>query len=96
MINHGCGDCWADAEWLYNILSANKIPVQVMGYVGRGTGVWYRHTWIRYNIGNGWKDWPYSSYGSQHFGDGLKTRSYVLVQYGKGKINVNTISATGY
>lgn len=89
----GYGDCWADAEWLYNKLQGIGVPARIMGYVGGGYGDWWRHTWVQYDIGNGWQDWPYTSYGSQHHGDGLGAASYVLI--GPGNAPANILS-TGY
>ena len=92
----GYGDCWADSQWLYNKLNAAGIPARIMGYVGGGTGVWYEHAWVQYNIGNGWVNWNYVKYGSQHYGDGLGAASYVLIAASSKTVDVADMSATGY
>ena len=92
----GYGDCWADAQWLYNKLNAAGIPAEIMGYVGGGTGSWYEHAWVRYNIGSGFVDWLYTKYGSQHHGDGLKAASYVLIAPSSKVVDVSAMAATGY
>lgn len=92
-VNLGYGDCWADASWLYDQLEAAEIKARIMGYVGGGSGEWYRHTWVRYYNGSSWVDWPYTSYGSQHHGDGLGAPSYVLIDTGHSPAN---ILSTGY
>lgn len=92
----GYGDCWADAEWLYNKLNAAGIPAQIMGYVGGGTGSWYRHAWVRYYNGNSFVDWQYTKYASQHFGDGLKAASYILIAASSKVVDVAAMVATGY
>lgn len=92
----GYGDCWADSQWLYNKLNAAGIPAQIMGYVGGGTGAWYRHAWVRYYNGSTYVDWQYTKYNSQHFGDGLKAASYVLIAASSKVVDVSAMVATGY
>jgi len=65
-----------------------------MGYVGGGSGVWWRHAWVQVNAGNGWKDWDYEGFNSHHFGNGCGgCKPYVLIASGKPSAN---ILATGY
>lgn len=59
----GYGDCWADSGWLYNKLSAAGIPVRIIGHT---TGAYPLHRWVDINIGNGWQEWNYAKYNSQH------------------------------
>jgi hypothetical protein len=92
----GYGDCWADAEWLYNKLNAAGIPAQIMGYVGGGTGSWYRHSWVRYYNGSTFVDWQYTKYNSQHYGDGLKAAAKVLIAASSKVVDVSAMIATGY
>jgi hypothetical protein len=62
---YGFGDCWADSSWLYNQLTAANIPCQVMQCPGNdGTP----HRWVQVNLGNGFVDWDYTKYNSQHYG----------------------------
>jgi hypothetical protein len=97
METHGCGDCWADSEWLYNHLSAAGVQVRVVGYSNCPSGsVWYRHAWVQINTGSGWHDWSYSGYSSHHFGNGGGYSTIVLIPYGTESIDVNTMIATGY
>lgn len=90
---YGYGDCWADACWLYNKLSAAGIPVRIMGYVDGGDGDGWRHTWIEINVGNGWETWNYTKYCSQHAGDNGYGTPYVLIGPGNAPAD---IMATGY
>ena len=96
MAKVGYGDCWADAEWLYNKLNAAGISARIMGYVGGGTGVWYRHAWVQINTGSGWVNWSYTKYGSQHYGDGLGAAAYVLIAASNKIVDVADMVATGY
>jgi hypothetical protein len=96
MAKVGYGDCWADSQWLYNKLNAAGIAARIMGYVGGGTGAWYEHAWVQINIGNGWVNWNYTKYSSQHYGDGLKAASYVLIAASNKVIDVANMIATGY
>lgn len=90
---YGYGDCWADACWLYNKLSALGVPVRIMAYQDGGTGDGYRHTWIEINIGNGWETWNYAKYGSPHAGDNGYGTPYVLIEPGHAPAD---IMKTGY
>ena len=92
----GYGDCWADSQWLYNKLNAAGVAARIMGYVGGGTGVWYRHSWVQINTGNGWVNWSYTKYASQHFGDGLGAAAYVLIAASNKIVDVSDMIATGY
>lgn len=76
---YGYGDCWADACWLYNKLSAAGVQVRIMGYEDGGIDDGYRHTWIEINIGNGWQTWNYTKYNSQHAGDNGYGTPFVLI-----------------
>lgn len=91
--NYGDGDCWADATWLYEQLNAAGVQVRIMGYVDRGTGAGYRHTWIEINTGDGWQSWNYTKYNSQHYGDVGAGTPFVLI--GPGNANPDIMS-TGY
>lgn len=93
MNNYGYGDCWADASWLYEKLTAAGIPARIMGYEDRGRGDGYRHTWVEINVGNGWQTWDYKKYNSQHNGDNGYGTPFVLI--GPGNASANIIS-TGY
>ena len=92
----GYGDCWADSEWLYNKLNAAGVSARIMGYVGGGTGAWYRHAWVQINTGSGWVTWNYAKYASQHHGDGLHAAAYVLIAPSKKIVDVANMVATGY
>jgi hypothetical protein len=92
----GYGDCWADSQWLYNKLNAAGVAARIMGYVGGGTGVWYRHSWVQINTGSGWVNWSYTKYASQHFGDGLGAAAYVLIAASSKIVDVSDMVATGY
>lgn len=95
MEKNGCGNCWADSEWLYNKLSAAGIQCRVMGNHG---GSYPRHAWIEINTGGGWVTYPYSTYGSKHTGvpSGVG-EVFVLIGPGKGQINIISIlSSMGY
>lgn len=59
----GYGDCWADSGWLYNKLSAAGIPVRIIGHT---SGAYPLHRWVDINTGNGWQEWDYAKYHSQH------------------------------
>jgi len=89
----GYGDCWADSEWLYNKLNAVGVPARIMGYENGGTGPGYRHTWIEINIGDGWQQWNYKKYNSQHYGDVSGGTPYVLISPSQNKAD---ILSTGY
>jgi hypothetical protein len=89
----GYGDCWADSLYLYTRLNAASILVRIMGYVGGGTGVGYRHAWVQINVGNGWVNWNYAKYSSQHFGDVGCGTPYVLINPG---VTNPSIVSTGY
>ena len=90
---YGYGDCWADASWLYNKLSALGVPVRIMAYQDGGNDDGYRHTWIEVNIGNGWQTWDYKKYNSQHAGDNGYGTPYVLIEPGNAPAD---IMKTGY
>lgn len=90
---YGYGDCWADSCWLYNKLSAEGIPVRIMGYKDGGIGDGYRHTWIEINTGNGWQTWNYTKYNSKHAGDNGYGTPFVLIEPGNSPAN---IGKTGY
>lgn len=90
---YGYGDCWADACWLYNKLSAAGIPVRIMGYEDGGIGDGWRHTWIEIDVGNGWQTWNYTYYNSQHAGDNGYGTPFVLI--GPGNATADIMS-TGY
>lgn len=90
---YGYGDCWADACWLYNKLSAAGIEVRIMGYVDGGNGDGWRHTWIEINVGNGWETWNYTKYGSKHAGDNGYGTPFVLIGPGHAPAD---IMSTGY
>ncbi|MCE5215298.1 MAG: pseudomurein-binding protein [Methanobacterium sp.] len=96
MTRVGYGDCWADSEWLYNKLNTAGIAARIMGYVGGGTGAWYRHAWVQINTGNGWVNWSYTKYSSHHFGDGLGAAAYVLIAASSKIVDVSDMVATGY
>lgn len=90
---YGYGDCWADACWLYNRLSALGVPVRIMAYQDGGKDDGYRHTWIEVNIGQGWQTWDYHKYNSQHAGDNGYGTPYVLIEPGNAPAD---IMKTGY
>ena len=93
MDTYGHGDCWADASWLYDHLTAAGIQARIMGYENDGYGIGYRHAWVEINIGNGWQMWNYSGYNSQHCGDvGTGTPTVII---GPDNPNPN-IEKTGY
>lgn len=92
-IKKGYGDCWADSLWLYTQLTAAGIQARIMGYVGGGYGIGYRHAWVQINVGNGWQNWNYAKYDSNHCGDCKCGTPYVLI--GPGKTNPSIVS-TGY
>ncbi|OPY24468.1 MAG: Pseudomurein-binding repeat protein [Methanobacterium sp. PtaU1.Bin242] len=89
----GYGDCWADSMWLYSKLTSTGILARIMGYVNGGYGVGYRHAWVQINTGNGWVNWDYSGYNSQHYGDVGTGTPKVLI--GPGVSNPSILS-TGY
>ena len=92
--HYGYGDCWADSSWLYNQLSAAGIQVRIMGYSNApSSSAWYRHAWAQINIGNGWVDWNYVGYGSQHHGNGGGYSPIVLINPGHTPAE---IGSTGY
>jgi hypothetical protein len=90
---YGYGDCWADACWIYNKLSALGVPVRIMGYVDGGRDDGYRHTWIEVNVGHGWETWDYKKYNSKHAGDNGYGTPYVLIEPGNAPAD---IMKTGY
>ena len=90
---YGYGDCWADACWLYNKLSALGVPVRIMAYQDGGRDDGYRHTWIEVNIGQGWQTWDYHKYNSPHAGDNGYGTPYVLIEPGNAPAD---IMKTGY
>lgn len=92
-IKKGYGDCWADSLWLYTQLTSAGIQARIMGYVGGGYGIGYRHAWVQINVGNGWQSWNYAKYDSNHCGDCNCGTPYVLI--GPGKSNPSIVS-TGY
>lgn len=92
-IRLGYGDCWADSMWLYSKLTSAGILARIMGYVNGGYGVGYRHAWVQINIGNGWVNWDYAGYNSQHYGDVGTGTPKVLI--GPGVSNPSILS-TGY
>lgn len=93
MDTYGYGDCWADASYLYDKLSAAGVPVRIMAYQDGGWGNGYRHTWIEINVGHGWQMWNYSKYESRHVGyEGFGT-PYVLIEPGHAPAD---ILSTGY
>lgn len=92
-IKYGKGDCWADSLWLYTKLQAAGITARIMGYVNGGYGVGYRHAWVQINIGNGWVNWNYKGYNSQHYGDVGTGTPKVLINSG---VKNPSIVATGY
>jgi len=88
---YGYGDCWADACWLYDKLSAEGIPVRIMGYengVRDGHGRKSRHTWVEINVGNGWEMWNYKKYNSQHVGDVGFGPTKVLIEPGHAPADI--------
>jgi hypothetical protein len=92
--HYGYGDCWADSSWLYDQLSAAKIQVRIMGYSNApASSSWYRHAWVQIDIGNGWVDWNYAGYGSQHHGNGGGYTPKVLIDPGHAPAE---IGSTGY
>ena len=91
--NYGYGDCWSDACWIYNKLSALGVPVRIMGYEDGGNDDGYRHTWIEINIGNGWQTWDYKKYNSQHAGDNGYGTPFILIGPGNAPADV---MKTGY
>ena len=92
-IKLGKGDCWADSLWLYKKLNAKGILVRIMGYVHGGEGVGYRHAWVQINTGNGWVNWNYKGYHSQHYGDVGCGTPKVLIKPG---VKNPSIVSTGY
>jgi len=94
LIHYGYGDCWADSSWLYNQLNAAGIQARIMGYANApASSVWYLHAWVQINIGNGWVDWNYAEYNSQHHGNGGGYTPKVLIDPGKAPAE---IASTGY
>ena len=92
--HYGYGDCWADSSWLYNQLSAAGIQVRIMGYSNApSSSAWYRHAWVQIDIGDGWVDWNYVGYGSQHHGNGGGYSPIVLINPGHAPAE---IGSTGY
>lgn len=89
----GKGDCWADSLWLYTKLQKAGILVRIMGYVHGGEGVGYRHAWVQINTGNGWVNWNYKGYHSQHYGDVGCGTPKVLIKAG---VKNPSIVSTGY
>lgn len=89
---YGYGDCWADACWLYDKLSAEGIPVRIMGYEDGGFGAGWRHTWIEINVGNGWETWDYNKYDSQHAGDNGYGTPFVLIEPGHAPADILSTS----
>lgn len=85
----GTGNCWADAEWLYNKLNAAGIPARIMGNRG---GSYPRHTWIEINMGSGWTTYPYAKYGSKHTGvpSGVG-RVFVLIKEGGTNAHISGV-----
>lgn len=97
MITNGCGDCWADAEFIYNKLSGIGVQARIIGYTNApSSNAWYRHAYIEYNDGSGWKYWPYTLYNSSHHGNEGGFNTFVIIPPGKAPIDVNSIIATGY
>lgn len=92
-IKYGKGDCWADSLWLYTKLQTAGITARIMGYINGGYGVGYRHAWVQINIGNGWVNWNYKGYNSQHYGDVGTGTPKVLIKSG---VKNPSIVATGY
>jgi hypothetical protein len=87
------GDCWADAAWLYNTLSAAGFQARIMGYVDGGSGVGYRHTWVQVYLLGLWQTWNYQGFYSHHFGDVGGGTPFVLIGPGNAPAD---ISQTGY
>ncbi len=92
----GKGDCWADSEWLYLQLNRAGINARIVGYATRNVK-YPRHCWVQINVGNGWVDWDYKKYNSEHYGNvspGAATR--VLISEGKTSAAQVDIGSTGY
>lgn len=89
---YGYGDCWADACWLYDKLSAEGIPVRIMGYEDGGEGAGWRHTWVEINVGNGWETWDYKKYNSQHAGDNGYGTPFVLIEPGNAPADILSLA----
>ncbi len=92
--DYGFGDCWADSSWLYDQLSAAGIQVRIMGYSNApANSTWYQHAWVQINIGNGWVDWNYAGYDSQHHGNGGGYTPIVIIEPGNAPAEIGN---TGY